>query len=149
MTRGPREVVRQRPDPPTGAPATWQCSTPACGGYDVPVGDECPLCGRSESRPVRVRLVGATFDLVLAGDGPWVLGREATDSPQLVEAVTVSRLHVSVARADDGFTVSDLESTNGTYVDGVRVARGGDAPLRPGSRLGLGRSVELHVEIAD
>jgi DNA-binding NtrC family response regulator len=54
----------------------------------------------------------------------------------VVEDPTVSRFHCEVRIADDGAHVRDLDSRNGTVVDGVRVT---DAFLRAGSLLKLGR----------
>jgi len=50
----------------------------------------------------------------------------------VVEDPTVSRFHCEVRIADDGAHVRDLDSRNGTVVDGVRVT---DAFLRAGSLL--------------
>jgi transcriptional regulator with GAF, ATPase, and Fis domain len=55
---------------------------------------------------------------------------------------TVSSLHARIQRASSGadlFIVQDLESTNGTYVDGKRSQ--GPAPLRDGAVLFLGSQV--------
>jgi pSer/pThr/pTyr-binding forkhead associated (FHA) protein len=55
----------------------------------------------------------------------------------------VSRLHCRVEVGPEGeITVVDLGSTNGTWIDGERIAR---APLRPGSVLRVGR-VEFALE---
>jgi pSer/pThr/pTyr-binding forkhead associated (FHA) protein len=57
----------------------------------------------------------------------------------------VSRLHCRVEVGAEGdVEIVDLESTNGTWIDGVRVAR---APLRPGSVMRVGR-VEFALEPA-
>ncbi|MFO7694026.1 MAG: FHA domain-containing protein [Vicinamibacterales bacterium] len=49
----------------------------------------------------------------------------------------VSRLHCRVEVGEDGgVEIVDLESTNGTWIDGERIAR---AQLRPGSILRVGR----------
>jgi pSer/pThr/pTyr-binding forkhead associated (FHA) protein len=60
----------------------------------------------------------------------------------IVDAPLVSRLHCRITAGAADLEVIDLESTNGTYVNGERVDR---APLRAGDRLGVGR-VELTVE---
>ena len=58
----------------------------------------------------------------------------------------VSRVHCRIeVDAAGGVEVVDLDSTNGTWIDGERIAR---APLRPGSVLRVGR-VELTLEPAD
>ncbi len=69
------------------------------------------------------------------------LGR-APRADFIVEAALVSRLHCRLEVADDRIDVIDLESTNGTYVNGKRVDR---ARVRSGDMLQIGR-VALKVE---
>ena len=58
----------------------------------------------------------------------------------------VSRVHCRIeVDADGGVEVVDLDSTNGTWIDGERITR---APLRPGSVLRVGR-VEFTLERGD
>jgi pSer/pThr/pTyr-binding forkhead associated (FHA) protein len=59
----------------------------------------------------------------------------------IVEAPLVSRLHCRLTAGASELEVVDLESTNGTFVNGERVTR---VTMRSGDRLGVGR-VELHV----
>ena len=64
----------------------------------------------------------------------------ATGADFIVDAPLVSRVHCRLTVAPDGILeVRDLESTNGTFVNGKRIER---ARLRSGDRLGVGR-VEL------
>jgi pSer/pThr/pTyr-binding forkhead associated (FHA) protein len=63
----------------------------------------------------------------------------------IVEAGLVSRLHCRLTAGASELEVVDLESTNGTFVNGERVAR---ASLKHGDRLGVGR-VELTVDKSD
>jgi pSer/pThr/pTyr-binding forkhead associated (FHA) protein len=56
----------------------------------------------------------------------------------IVDAVMVSRLHCRLTAGAAELQVDDLESTNGTFVNGNRVAR---ASLKEGDRLGVGRVV--------
>ena len=59
----------------------------------------------------------------------------------IVDAALVSRLHCRLTATDRGVEVVDLQSTNGTFVNGKRVAQ---AKLAVGDRLRVGR-VELKV----
>jgi pSer/pThr/pTyr-binding forkhead associated (FHA) protein len=59
----------------------------------------------------------------------------------IVEAALVSRLHCQLTATADSLTVKDLDSTNGTFVNGTRVTT---AALRHGDRLSVGR-LELIV----
>ena len=60
----------------------------------------------------------------------------------ILEAALVSRLHCRLTAGATELEVVDLESTNGTYVNGERTDR---ATLKTGDRLGVGR-VDLFVE---
>ena len=67
------------------------------------------------------------------------IGR-ATGADFIVDAALVSRLHCRViALAGGELEIKDLESTNGTYVNGERVET---ARLAPGDRVQVGR-IEL------
>ncbi len=50
--------------------------------------------------------------------------------------MTVSRLHAQLERTPDGWLISDLESTNGTRVNGWRVR--GKVPVRVGDLVSFG-----------
>jgi ABC transport system ATP-binding/permease protein len=71
------------------------------------------------------------------------IGR-ATRADFVVDAALVSRLHCRLTAGATELEVIDLDSTNGTYVNGARVER---ATLKTGDRLGVGR-VELAVSRA-
>jgi pSer/pThr/pTyr-binding forkhead associated (FHA) protein len=72
------------------------------------------------------------------------IGR-ASRADFIVDAALVSRIHCRLTAGANELEVVDLQSTNGTYVNGERTAQ---AKLKPGDRLGVGR-VELRVELAD
>jgi pSer/pThr/pTyr-binding forkhead associated (FHA) protein len=68
------------------------------------------------------------------------IGR-STGAQFIVEAALVSRLQCQLSATADSLQVKDLNSTNGTFVNGKRVQT---ARLEDGDRLGVGR-VELIV----
>ncbi len=61
---------------------------------------------------------------------------------------SVSRRHAEVRFTDEAWLVRDLESTNGTYVNGVRISGGDQQPLRPRDIVQFGK-VALIVEQND
>lgn len=65
----------------------------------------------------------------------------------VLEDNSVSRRHAEVRLGEDGWYVHDLESTNGTYVNGVRIGPG-DQPLRPRDIVQFGK-VAVIVEPTD
>jgi pSer/pThr/pTyr-binding forkhead associated (FHA) protein len=75
---------------------------------------------------------------ILAGNER-TIGR-ATGADFIVDAALVSRVHCRVTALTGGeLEVRDLDSTNGTYVNGERIET---ARLAPGDRLQVGR-IEL------
>ena len=63
----------------------------------------------------------------------------------VVDAGLVSRLHCRLTAGATDLEVVDLDSTNGTFVNGERTPR---ATLKSGDRLGVGR-VELTVDLVN
>jgi len=68
------------------------------------------------------------------------IGR-ATRADFILDAALVSRLHCRLSAGATELQVDDLDSTNGTFVNGQRVKR---SSLKEGDRLGVGR-VELVI----
>jgi hypothetical protein len=66
------------------------------------------------------------------------LGRASTNDVVVLLDATVSRLHAVIERYPTGFSVRDLGSANGTFVNGEPVR--GETRLRTGDELRLGNS---------
>lgn len=67
----------------------------------------------------------------------------ATRADFIVDANLVSRVHCRLTAGAEEIEVIDLDSTNGTFVNGQRVES--RATARAGDRIGVGR-VELTVD---
>lgn len=67
----------------------------------------------------------------------------ATRADFIVDANLVSRVHCRLTAGAEEIEVVDLDSTNGTFVNGQRVES--RATARAGDRIGVGR-VELTVD---
>lgn len=65
------------------------------------------------------------------------LGRHPSNTVQLLDKI-VSKEHCIIERRASGFTLKDLGSLNGTYVNGERVA--GERDLRHGDDIALGQT---------
>jgi pSer/pThr/pTyr-binding forkhead associated (FHA) protein len=76
----------------------------------------------------------------IASDSVKTIGR-STAAEFVVDAPLVSRLHCQLTADSDALEVKDLESTNGTFVNGKRVNA---SPLRSGDTLTVGR-IDLRV----
>jgi len=113
-------VVRRGVSIDRREPVTVRCAEP---GVTRPL---ALLCGEgSQARSFRI------------GHRPLSVGASPENAITLPDGA-VSRFHCRVEPCADGVEVRDLESTNGTWVDGLRVQR---TSLRPGVLLRLGRTV--------
>ena len=98
--------------------------------------DASMLCGQSGSFSGQ--------KLRVPRNKPISLGREA--SCQLVLASKqVSRKHCVVRLAADGLIIRDLNSANGTKVNGTRIPPQQDVPLKRGDRVEIGSKDECFV----
>jgi hypothetical protein len=73
------------------------------------------------------------------------IGRDITNDI-VINDPEVSRHHCRLTQGGGGYTIEDLGSTNGTFVNGQRLT--GARPLSHGDMLGLGETVTLAYESA-
>ncbi|MFW6171204.1 MAG: FHA domain-containing protein, partial [Planctomycetota bacterium] len=74
------------------------------------------------------------------GGQSWLVGA-ISDCDVVIDAATVSGRHCRLTQTSDGFVLEDLESTNGTYVNGWRIVR--PRHVTPADEITLGRTVRL------
>ncbi len=79
---------------------------------------------------------GVRFEL---DETPVRIGRDASSAVQLHDT-EVSRQHAEIRRHDDAFTIADLGSSNGTFVNGRRVER---HALQSGDQVQVGSTLML------
>jgi hypothetical protein len=125
---------RYRPPPtttPPPPPAPFRLHSRTAGYGDIPLPE------------------GAT---VIGGDPGEVEGQVARLAPDtaahavVLRASTISGRHAVVRVVRGGVTVTDLGSTNGTFVNGVRIQPNGIVELRPGDEVQLSRQVGFVLE---
>ncbi|HEY1189730.1 MAG TPA: FHA domain-containing protein, partial [Gemmata sp.] len=98
-------------------------------------------------RPLRLRgISGEIKGQVWESDSLLRAGRLGTLEIVLDDS-SVSRRHAEVRFGDDGWFVRDLESTNGTYVNGVRIGAG-EQPLKARDIVQFGK-VAVIVELTE
>lgn len=81
----------------------------------------------------------------LEGPGPWNIGR-SQDNDVVISDPNVSRRHARILRADNGFIVEDLGSTNGTLLDGAPIDR---ERIESGDELTFGQTTARFVRRID
>lgn len=92
-----------------------------------------------QDQPSNVRRVTVRHDIVI--------GRGA-DCNLRLSAPQISRRHCFLRVGRDGVSVTDLDSSNGTFVDGERLKSGVRQPLQNGSQLSLG-PIRFLIQVRD
>ncbi|MGO9317054.1 MAG: FHA domain-containing protein [Terracidiphilus sp.] len=77
----------------------------------------------------------------------WVIGR-AQDCDLVVPEAQVSSHHCRLTHLADGFTLEDLGSTNGTFVNGARIDAHEPVHVPHGARVTLGNQVPMPWPVA-
>lgn len=73
------------------------------------------------------------------GNLPLVIGKKSEFADYVLEDETISRMHARFVREEDHMLIIDLHSTNGTYVNGVRLEPDRKVEIHVGDRIGLGK----------
>jgi pSer/pThr/pTyr-binding forkhead associated (FHA) protein len=74
-----------------------------------------------------------------------MLGRSGNAAEFFKDARTVSRSHARLDFHDGTWRIEDLDSTNGTRINGRRIERGTAYPLKVGDVLSLSLACEMKV----
>ena len=67
-----------------------------------------------------------------------IIGRDKECDVSLPDATGLSRRHCSITCTEEGFKLKDLDSTNGTFADNVRLV--GEELLKEGVKYGIGNA---------
>jgi hypothetical protein len=83
------------------------------------------------------RLVTASGQVFTLQAPVVIIGREACDV-LIVTDHRISRQHARLEQAASGWQIVDLNSANGTFVNGLKLAGGYPCPLQPGDQIVVG-----------
>lgn len=77
---------------------------------------------------------------------PFIIGKSADMADACLERKTVSRLHARIDRKEGVFILTDLNSTNGTTVEGYKLEANETVSLKDGDRVMLADAVFQFME---
>lgn len=127
----PQQDAAPAPLPPQPQPIK-----PIDLGGAAPTAVVSPMAAPTATAVKNPRLVGADGSVAMITDGANVVGREEGLAIAIVGESSVSRHHATIDRSDAGTTLTDNGSTNGTYVNGAKIAA--PTPLNPGDTVQFG-----------
>ena len=98
-----------------------------------------------KARPVLVSLQKEQCPDIYLDQDHLILGKSRSLCDILLPGDTVSRKHARIERRTDGYYVTDLFSTNGTFLDGHRLESGQAVILNDGAQLTI---ASLHYRVS-
>ncbi len=108
-----------------------------------PLGGSAAQATAAAIPPATLEVVSdTTLRSVSIGRVPWRIGRGPSNDLVLSDS-GVSRTHAEVVYADGGYTIRDVGSSNGTFVDGARTET---ARLRTGAKIEVGHALLRFVQ---
>lgn len=137
------KVGVQIPDPQSATldPAPAPVPTAPAPPQKIMLDDAAPV---ASDPPVPITVVSSPSlvmdngDVFPIPDGDTSIGREAGNGLALVTESTVSRRHATLVRNGALVLIRDDGSSNGTYVNGVKIAS--ETELKPGDQLQFGEA---------
>lgn len=135
---GPRPPVAPGPAPQPHAPRPTQ---PTEGGGETTVlsagAGETTLLGggmQASAKLIRVK----TGESIAVNKPEFILGKERNKVNYCISGdSSISRSHAKISVSGGEYVVTDLRSTNGTFVNGKKVEAGSSMPLKNGDKLML------------
>ena len=95
------------------------------------------LWNQSEEKPVRSLVSRDGEGDIVLSYYPFIIGKQEGLCDYVLDKSTVSRLHVRIDETEEGYRVTDLNSTNGTFVNGRPLDANGTALIQPGDEIGV------------
>jgi len=115
-------------------PHPWLLREPTAWHQTHPDGNTTLLMPPSVAAPLEGSAQAIALEPVVRDGTEITLGRSAS-CDLVIEEGTVSQVHLVFRQASEGWTVEDPGSTNGSWLDGVRLEKAVPQKLGEGARL--------------
>jgi len=83
-------------------------------------------------------LVSDDYPAICVSRFPFFVGKDANTADYVLNKAGVSRYHMKIDKEDDGYVISDLASTNGTFINGIRIEAYKPEHVRRGDEIRIG-----------
>ena len=82
--------------------------------------------------------------LVTLEQSSYTIGKKRGEADLVLNDMSVSRLHARVVKEKDGFYLEDMNSTNGTFKNGLQLQPYEKRKLEEGDEITLGKTTILY-----
>lgn len=95
------------------------------------------LWNQEEENNIRRLISLDKGDDILLSYFPFIIGKQEGLCDYIISKTTISRLHIRIDEAEDGYLVTDLNSTNGTYVNNKCLEANESVSVQLGDEIGI------------
>jgi len=84
-----------------------------------------------------IKRVGGDGETVMIRQWPFRIGRMAEQVDYCVRNPAVGRIHAELTKGSQGYCITDMNTRNGTFINGIRIEPNMEHPLKNGDRIML------------
>jgi len=84
-------------------------------------------------------------DTILLNKFPFSIGKKNLKADYVLDYKVISRVHAKIVKAEGGYFIMDLQSTNGTFVNGTRIESLHMVVVHQGDRISF---ADLHYQLS-
>ncbi|MGI6085159.1 MAG: FHA domain-containing protein, partial [Acetivibrionales bacterium] len=118
---------------------TYQRRQINCGSIDTQPQDRTVILnGENSAFPYLKRMLGNSTETIVIKSFPFMMGRLEGQVDYYINNPAVGKLHAEINKTDDGYFISDMNSRNGTIINGKRIEPIKEASIKHGDRITLG-----------
>lgn len=108
---------------------------------DTTLLDEASLHIAREARPCLVQKNGDMVDKIMITNSPFIIGKLKEQVDHVISNSSVSRIHCKIIEKAGQYYMIDLNSKNGTYIDGEVLDSNREYPLHDGSKVTISNCI--------
>lgn len=106
---------------------------------------EAPYCGdtvllvrsNQKAKPKLIHMKNGKLQEILIQGDPFVIGKMSRGVDAVIKERSISRMHAKISEKEGNYYLTDLNSTNGTYKNGVRLTANETTPLKQDDEIKL------------
>lgn len=99
--------------------------------------DDAPTGFMNEDDDLCILVHKSTNNVIPIDEDGIVIGRSAMQSDYTVANTNISRKHAKVLKRGDKMYIVDLDSANGTFVNGIKIPKGSEKEVQEGNTIKL------------
>lgn len=77
-------------------------------------------------------------ETVAVTESPFFIGRIPKQCGLVLDQADISRFHARIEKKEEGYSITDLSSSSGTFINGIRLTPGFDEPVMSGDEIRFG-----------